>query len=259
MGRLDRHLAQSQAQLQAIYDGAPVGLAYIDRQQRYVHLNRRLAMMNGRPMEEHLGRTVAEMIPGHYRTVEPLIERALQGEAISGVEITKAAAGGGPPLTLLLSYEPAFDEANEVVGVSVAIVDMTAAKETEAALRTTEEHFRHMMELIPQIPWVIDAEGRALDVSQRWLTLTGMTGETWRGFGWLEAVHPEDREPTIDQMQTSLRTGRPIDLQYRVRSGPGVPWQRLRARGAPRWAPDGSIQCWYGVLELVDDSGTPMQ
>jgi PAS domain-containing protein len=39
------------------------------------------------------------------------------------------------------------------------------------------------MELIPQIPWVVDPEGRALDVSQRWLDLTGMTDDQWRGFG----------------------------------------------------------------------------
>jgi len=258
LGRLDSHLAQSQAQLQAIYDGAPVGLAFLDCEQRYVHLNRRLATMNGRSMEEHLGHTVAEVIPGHYRIVQPFIERSLRGEAISGVEITKPSNGSGPPQTLLLSYEPAFDEANEVVGVSVAIVDVTAAKETEAALRETEEHFRHMMELIPQIPWVIDAEGHALDVSQRWLTLTGTTGEDWRGFGWLKAVHPEDVEATIAGMQSSFRTGKPIDLQYRVRSSEAAPWQRLRARGAPRRAQDGSIQCWYGVLELVDDSGTPI-
>jgi PAS domain S-box-containing protein len=255
---LNRDPSQSLGQLQAIYDGAPVGLAYLDREQRYLHLNRRLAAMNGLPMEQHLGRTVAEVLPEHYSTLEPFLARALRGEAIGGVEITRPSKGSGPAQTILLSYEPALDEANEVVGVLVAIVDMTSIKQTEAALRETEAHFRNMMELIPQIPWVIDAEGRALDVSQRWLTLSGMTGAEWRGFGWLEALHPADREGTIAGMQTAFESGKPIDLQYRVRSSPADPWQRVRARGAPRRAADGSIQCWYGVLELVDDSGTPI-
>jgi EAL domain-containing protein (putative c-di-GMP-specific phosphodiesterase class I) len=81
--------AQRLAQLQAVYDGAPVGLAFLDKQLRYRNLNRRLANMNGRPMEEHLGRTVQEMIPEFYPQVEPLIRRALDGEAIPSIELTK--------------------------------------------------------------------------------------------------------------------------------------------------------------------------
>jgi PAS domain-containing protein len=55
--------AQRLPQLQAIYDGAPVGLCFLDRNLRYVSLNRRLADMNGAPVADHLGRTVQEMIP----------------------------------------------------------------------------------------------------------------------------------------------------------------------------------------------------
>jgi hypothetical protein len=60
-------------------------------------------------------------------------------------------------------------------------------------------------------------------------------------------------------MHAAFKTGNPIDMQYRVRKSPNDPWQRLRTRGSARRAPDGSIQCWYGVLELVDDSGTPIE
>jgi PAS domain S-box-containing protein len=257
-GSLERLPSQRLSQLQAIYEGAPVGLAFLDRELRYVNLNRRLAAMNGRPIEEHLGRTVAEMIPELYPNVEPFIHRALQGEAIAGVEITKPSNGPNPERTIMLSYEPAFDEANEVVGVSVALVDLTPVKQAEAARRETEAHFRNMMELIPQIPWVIDAEGRALDVSQRWLSLTGMQGDDWRGYGWLSAIHPEDLQPTLNGMQAAFQSGNPIDLQYRVRKSPKDPWQRLRARGSARRKADGAIQGWYGVLELVDEFGTPI-
>src|ERR1700678_875770 len=122
---LDSLPAQRLSQLQAVYDGAPVGLAFLDRNLRYVNLNRRLANMNGRPMAEHLGRTVAEMVPELYSSIEPFIQRALKGEVISGVEITKPASGTSESKTILLSYEPARDEAGEVFGVSVALVDLT--------------------------------------------------------------------------------------------------------------------------------------
>ncbi len=250
---LDSLPSQRLAQLQAVYDGAPVGLAFLDLDLRYMNLNRRLANMNGRPMEEHLGRTVPEMIPELFPQVEPYIRRALKGEAILGVEITKPSPGANEGRTILLSYEPARDEAGEVVGVSVALVDVTPIKRAEEARHQSEEHFRYMMELMPQIPWVMDQEGRALDVSQRWLEITGMTDEQWRGFGWLDALHPDDRQPTWDAMHRSFESGHPIDLEYRLRRSGRDAWKRMRSRGSPRIGGDGKIVCWYGCLEAVDE------
>jgi PAS domain S-box-containing protein len=237
------------AQLQAIYDGAPVGLAFLDRDLRYKMVNRRLAQMNGRPMEEHIGRTVAQMIPEIFPVVEGYIRRALGGEAISGVEVTRPLSAGKGSKTILLSYEPARDEAGEVVGVSVAIADLSSTRRAEEAQREAEAHFRYMIELLPQIPWIIDPEGRALDVSQRWLELTGMKGNEWQGFGWLNALHPDDLQPTLIAMDSSFESGKPIDLVYRVRRSAADPWRRLRSRGAPRIGADGAIICWYGSLE----------
>lgn len=245
--------AQRLAQLQAVYDGAPVGLALIDVNMRYVSINQRLADMNGYPVEAHLGRTVREMIPELFSKVEPFIKRALIGESVLGVEMTKPPSGPNPGRTILLSYEPVFDEGGEVVGVSVALSDMTSLRKSEEARRESEQHFRHLMELIPQIPWVVDPQGRALDVSQRWLDLTGMAEDQWRGWGWLSALHPEDRQPTIDAIREASRTGHPIDVIYRVRRGPHAEWRHIRSRGAARKGDDGRIIGWYGALEVLDD------
>jgi len=252
LGSVDSLPAQRLAQLQAVYDGAPVGLAFLDREMRYRNLNRRLANMNGRPMEEHLGRTVQEMVPELFPSVEPLIRRALDGEAIPGVEVTKPESSPNGGRTLLLSYEPARDEAGEVVGVSVAVADVTPLKRAEAARAESEAHFRHMIELLPQIPWIIDAEGRALDVSQRWLEITGMPDEHWRGFGWMDALHPEDVAPTWAAMREAFANRQPIDVVYRVWQPSREAWLALRSRGAPRIGEDGEVVCWYGCLEPLE-------
>jgi PAS domain S-box-containing protein len=249
---LDRPPSQRLAQLQAIYEGAPVGLAFLDRNMRYLSVNRRLAQMNGSPVADHLGRTVAEVIPGMFPFVEQYIRRALNGEAISGVEVTKPADGPNAGRTILLSYEPARDEAGEVVGVSVAVVDVTAMRRAQELQRESDEHFKHMLEFMPQIPWIIDAEGRALVVSRRWLDITGSTDDEWRGFAWLDSLHPEDRQSVQEAMQRSFKSGNPIDVYYRVRRSKDAPWKRLRARGSPRSGADGKILCWYGCLEILD-------
>ena len=136
-------------------------------------------------MEEHLGRTVPEMVPDLFPSVEPYIRRALGGEAITGVEVTKRDPRTGETKNLLQSYERAMKW--KWVGVSVALMEVTQMRRAEEAQREAEAHFRHMIEAMPQIPWIIDPEGRALDVSQRWLELTGTAAGEWRGFGWLES------------------------------------------------------------------------
>jgi EAL domain-containing protein (putative c-di-GMP-specific phosphodiesterase class I) len=117
---------QRLAQLQAIYDGAPVGLSFVDRNLRYVSLNQRLADWHGAPVSAHIGRTVREMIPELFPKIEPFLLRALKGEAFADVKIHRPSGKPGDPgRTVHVSYQPAFDESQEVVGVSIAIFEMS--------------------------------------------------------------------------------------------------------------------------------------
>ena len=245
--------AQRLAQLQAIYNGAPVGLCFLDRNLRYVSLNQRLADMNGAPIAAHIGREVKEMIPQFFHVVEPFIRRALHGEAVKDVEATKPAlAPGKPPQTLLLNYQPALDEAGEVIGVSVAIVDITERKLAEDTLREAEDEYHHLVELSPQIPWVLDAEGNLMNISSRWVQLTGMSKEQSRNVGWLHALHPDDVGPTLKALRRALHSGEAIDIPHRVRTAAGN-WKWLRARGMPRYDEEGKIIGWYGGCEDIDE------
>jgi PAS domain S-box-containing protein len=126
---------QRLAQLQAIYDGAPVGLCFLDCNLRYVSINQRLADMNGKPVCSYVGRTVKEMVPESFPALEPFLLRALQGESFSEIEGPRPPKKAGEePWTALLSYQPALDEANEVIGISVAVIDITEHKRTIESL-----------------------------------------------------------------------------------------------------------------------------
>lgn len=244
--------AQRLAQLQAIYDGAPVGLCFLDRKMRYVSLNKQLTQMNGVPAAAHLGRTVAQVIPHVFPRVEPFIRRALEGEPVSGVEIKRLRADeDGDERTLMGSYQPARDEAGEVVGVVVALMDVTSRKRTEDALKESEDHYRHMIKLSPHVPWVLNAQGEVTDASPRWEDYTGQPLDEALGDGWIQMLHPEDVEPTREAIRETLRSGLPIDIEYRVKK-PGGEWKWMRSRGAPRFDASGKIVSIYGVVEEVD-------
>lgn len=248
---LDSLPAQRLAQIEAIYDGVPVGLCFLDRKMRYVSLNRRLAEMNGAPVQAHLGKTVAEVIPHVWPIVEPFIRRALAGEAVLGVEAQRPPREAtGPWQTQWLSYQPARDEAGEVLGVSVAVMDVTAYKRTEDALRESVDHFRHLLELGPHVPWVLNETGEVVEASSRWEDVTGQPMAQALGRGWMKMLHPDDVGPTNDAIRLCLGTGEPIDVHYRVRRANGE-WLPMRSRGSPRFGPGGKIVGVYGVVEEV--------
>ncbi|MET0430054.1 MAG: PAS domain-containing protein, partial [Microvirga sp.] len=125
----------------------------------------------------------------------------------------------------------------------------------DAALRESEEHYRHSVELNPQIPWSADAQGIVVEGSPRWEVLTGTPVSEALGSGWMRVVHPDDSEPVTRRWMQSLRTGEAFDVDYRVRRWDGD-YHWVRARAAPRRGEDGAILRWYGTLEDIHDRKT---
>lgn len=124
--RLEALPSQSIGQLRALYDNGPVGLGLVDTDLRYQVLNRRLAEMHGTTVIAHHGRAVADMIPHLYDRVEPCLRRALAGESVNSlVSRWQAPNRTGDEHVLLASYQPVRDPTAEVVGVSIAVVDVT--------------------------------------------------------------------------------------------------------------------------------------
>lgn len=247
---------QRLAHLQAIYDGAPVGLCFLDSNMRYVALNRRLAELNGIPAESHLGRTVCEVVPVVFQQVGSYIRRALAGECISGVEIHKPATNRNDTQILICSYQPVRDEAREVIGVSVAVMNVTESRRTEETLREVEEHFRSMLKLSPHVPWVLNERGEVIEAGQRWEVITGQPLCEALGVGWLGAVHPDDLIPVMDAVTSVLQTGASIDIRLRVRRANGD-WIWMRSRGEPRFSETGRIVGVYGAIEEMEEVELP--
>jgi PAS domain S-box-containing protein len=248
------------AQLQAIYDGAPVGLCFLDQNLRYISLNKRLAEMNGVPISSHIGRTVEEIYPQWFPIYEPFLVRALAGEAILGVTLIRpGAAPGEGDKALFASYQPAWDEADEVIGISISVLDVTQHRISNDAPLSRELDPEPLgFNVNPEMPWVMDAEGNDLQTSSRWVQTIPVGKDRIRNLRWLEALHVDDLEPTIRAMRLALRSGEAIDVEYRILSVDGE-WRWMRSRGSPRFAPSGEITRWYGSVEDIHDEKQQLQ
>jgi len=146
--QIDLRPNQQHAQLQAIYDGAPVGLCFLDRQLRYISINQRLAEMNRLSVTEHLGHHISDILPQMFQALEPCFRLALEGQSFLGMEYVSLGPSPGKRGDIfLISCQPARDEAGEVIGVSVSVADITEHKRSEEALRKSREERRRQIEM----------------------------------------------------------------------------------------------------------------
>lgn len=89
------------------------------------------------------------------------------------------------------------------------VLDITAQKTTKAALQESELRYKSLIEASPTGIFWFDATGQCTYVNDRWSEMTGRPAETAMGLGWLEAIHPDDQEPTIDAWDEWVQTRAP--------------------------------------------------
>ena len=137
--RLFREAEESLGLLDALFATAPVGLAFYDRNLRYLKINETLAALNGVPAEEHIGRTAGQVIPAIADKVEPLLRSVLEsGEPVLGKELRGATAATPEERYWLASYYPVRSGDGEVIGVGAVVADLT--ERTRGQLRLAAQY-----------------------------------------------------------------------------------------------------------------------
>ncbi len=122
------------ALLDSLLLGAPVGLAFVDREFRYRWVNHELAAIDGSTAEELLGRTVAERVPSLWPMLEPMYRRALSGEPVVHQEVEGVHSDALPGVRQWdVSFFPVRD-GDAITGVGLMVYDITERKTTQAAL-----------------------------------------------------------------------------------------------------------------------------
>ena len=133
----EQHVQAQLAELEHLYNTTPIGLCLLDTELRYVHINKVLADFNGRPVSDHIGRTLQEIIPDVLPFVESFFRQVLDtGEPFRNIEL-RSATQSEPNRErdwLIDLYDYRSDD-GVLRGVSVVLQDITARKQAEEALQ----------------------------------------------------------------------------------------------------------------------------
>jgi PAS domain S-box-containing protein len=155
------------ALLQTLYQYSPIGFAFIDTSSVFIHVNEAMADLNHVSRLEHLGRTVHEVNTDFWIFIEPHVSKVLKtGSAIRNLEMSgDEGSWQGERYSWLITLYPVRTKTNEIIGLGILIVDISAHKMMESALKKSEERYRTLAESAEDTIFIVGRDERLIYIN----------------------------------------------------------------------------------------------
>jgi PAS domain S-box-containing protein len=240
--------------LRLVYATAPVGLAFLSTDCRYLMINQHLTEICGISVDDHLGRSVREMVPQVAGQVEQIVQHIVHsGEPITGVEVNGQRPDGSNVDRVWITYwHPLKNNDGKVVGINVAAEEITERKRAEAERGAMHDRLQQLNESLAErveiqaqerdrfwrlsqdLLIVTHARGTVLNINPAWTMTLGWTPDDLLGKTGEWLIHPDDREKSLGEL-VSLRPGKPNEhFENRIRCKDGsyrwLSWRSISDR-----------------------------
>lgn len=239
-----------------------VGLLLHSKFPMFVAWGDELTFLYNDPYAEILGAKHPKALGGRFEDIwaeiwtdiSPLIDAALAGEATfhQNLPLVMNRKGFDEKTWFTFSYSPVHDEAGKVAGMFCAVAETTGQVLAEAALTESETRFRGMADNTPVMMWVTDPTGRCSYLNARWYAFTGQEPGAGEGYGWLDAVHPDDRAMAEEAFATANAAQRDYQVEFRIRRADGVYRWTIDAAAA-RFSASGEYLGYVGSVIDIDE------
>ncbi|WP_345819842.1 MHYT domain-containing protein [Methylobacterium fujisawaense] len=204
--------------------------------------------------------TAALWLSFHQHGVwQKLVAACVMGVAVAGMHYTGMAAatitvdeGGTHAAHAMTSVQGQQNLALYVAGATFLILFLAILassldqQRVQRELLASEARFRAAVQAVRGVLWTNDAEGRMLGDQPGWSAITGQTRAEYQGYGWADAVHPDDVQASIESWNATVRARQTYVHEHRVRSRDGS-WRHFAIRAIPVLDARGAIREWVGV------------
>ncbi len=266
-----RAVSLLQERAEQVLNAIDDGVYFLDPLGNTVFANEAAARLLGFTMREMLGKPQHELIHHHYPDGTDFPREACP-IFLSVTEGIQQRVGGdvfwrkdGRPLHVDYTAIP-IRERRHIVGVVVTFRDISAQQRVEEqesrlvkeraaraeaevarqSLLESEQRYRALVEAAGQYVWTNSPEGRMEGEQPGWKSLTGQSTSEYEGFGWADAVHPDDAGPTVDAWNRAVAARSMFVFEHRVRRADGK-YRLFSIRAVPILNADGTIREWVGA------------
>lgn len=233
---------EKQKQLyEAITSGTPDLMYIFDLDYKFVYANKALLNMWGKTADASIGKGLREN--GYEEWHAQMHEREIDhikstGESIRGEVSFPHATLGKRIYDYILN--PVLDEFGEIIAISGTTRDITDIRQAEIAIAESEQRFRTMAEVSGILIAMADETGSAIYFNQAWSRLTGRSPEDLKAYGWLDLLHPDDKDRYLNIYLDAFKIKGSFHGDFRILNNKGS-YTWLLADGAARHYEDGSF------------------
>jgi PAS domain S-box-containing protein len=250
--RAEQALQESEERFRLTIDEAPIGMALVALDGRFVRVNRALCEIVGYSSTELTGLTFQAIShPDGLDLDLAASSRLARGEMSRYHREKRYIRKDGTIVDVLLNVSILRSRDGAPLYFISQIEDITARKRAEEVLQRSEREFRELAESMPQIVWATSADGRNIYFNQQWVDYTGLTLEESYGEGWIKPFHPDDRLRAWDAWQRAVQHRDTYSLECRLRRADGV-YQWWLIRGIPLLSASGEIRKWFGTCTDIE-------
>jgi PAS domain S-box-containing protein len=257
-------LQRQLAEIETIYQSAPIGLNVLDPELRFVRINQRLADINGFSPEAHIGRTIREVLPNIADTAEGLLYPIFTtGEPLLNVEIHgETPAQPGVERVWLESFYP-LKNGDRVIGINTVCEEITERKQAEEALRESEDRLRMAIASAQLGTWDWHLTTGELIWDSGCKAMFGLSPEAEINLDVFYAgLHPDDRDRLQKILDNALdpASGGAYDTEYRTIGIEDKIERWLRAKGQAYYDTNGKPLRFSGtVLNITEQKQVESQ
>jgi PAS domain S-box-containing protein len=242
----EKELQLEETKYRTLAENSPDIIARYDKNLRYLYINSTIEKISGVPPRNYVGKTDREL--GLSKKLAETWGKVVQETFKTGKMGNGEFESPTPTGTRIYQYVvvPEFSFGGAVETVLALIKDITESKKAEESARRSLERYRSFVEVSGEVGWVTDADGEVVEDIPSWRKFTGQTYEDVKGWGWSNALHPDDFERTKQVWSQALKIKDRYETEYRLRRHDGV-YRLFRVHGAPVLRKDGSILEWVGI------------
>ena len=235
--------------LAAILEATPDFVGICDLEGQAVYINKAGRKMLGIDENEDIShRQVAEFSSASARSILLAIATAVSEGVWSGETAFVSASGIEIPVSQVIISHGATDGKPEYI--STIARDISDRKQAEDALRLSEQRYRSLIAATAQLVWMTDADGKPIAPTD-WMAYTGQGLEEATN-NWFSAIHPDDRDLTLQAWMRAVETKNLYEVEHRLRAADGS-YRHFWVRAVPVLATDGSIREWVGTHTDISD------